>query len=85
MLYDLLATLWEGPADEATIARLVQARSGAQFSTQAAQRYLRMLSESGYVRMSEDPMWPRYDITPEGSTLLARMALEADSQETIPA
>ena len=85
MLYDLLAALWDGPADEAEVARAVQVRTGQRFSTQAAQRYLRLLSESGFVRASEDPFAPRYDITTDGSTLLARLARDVELSESLSA
>ncbi len=85
MLYDLLAALWEGPADDFEVARTVQARTGQRFSTEAAERYLRLLAAGGFAKAGADPLSPRYSITAEGSSLLARLAREVDTAEVVRA
>jgi DNA-binding PadR family transcriptional regulator len=74
LLYEVLATLWDGPADGSAVAAAIQDRTGERFSAEAAERYLRMLRHNGYVDADTDPFTPRYTINPEGSTLLARLA-----------
>ena len=81
MLYEVLAALWEGPGNDHEIARTIEARTGARFSAEAAERYLRLLRDCGYANARDDPRGPRYTMTPDGSTLLARLAREIEEKE----
>jgi DNA-binding PadR family transcriptional regulator len=83
MIYEVLATLWEGPADESAVARAIEARTGEPFSPEAASRYLRSLRHSGYVDDDGGVCSPLYRINPEGSTLLARLARSITEPESI--
>jgi DNA-binding PadR family transcriptional regulator len=74
LLYEVLATLWEGPADGSAVARAIEDRTGERFRSEAAEHYLRMLRHNGFIDADADPFAPRYTINPEGSTLLARLA-----------
>lgn len=86
MLYEILASLWDGPGTDAEIAQAIEERTGERFSRQAADRYLRLLRHCGYAHASGDQLTPRYTMTPEGSTLLARMARAVEHTEnTVPA
>jgi DNA-binding PadR family transcriptional regulator len=85
MLYDLLATLWDGPSTGADVARAMEARTGQRFSPEAAERYLRLLNGCGFAGTSANPLAPLYNITPDGSQLLARLARDVESLESISA
>jgi hypothetical protein len=76
LLYEVLATLWEGPANGGAVARAIEERTGERFTKDAAERYLDMLRFCGFVDADADPWTPQYTINPHGSTLLAQLALD---------
>jgi DNA-binding PadR family transcriptional regulator len=81
MIYEVLATLWEGPAGDSAVARAIEERTGEKFSREAAGSYLRSLRHAGYIDADNDEWSPSYTINDEGSTLLARLARQVEEPE----
>jgi DNA-binding PadR family transcriptional regulator len=85
LLYEVLAALWDGPANDLEVARAIEDRTGERFSRDAADRYLRLIRDCGFANSSANELSPRYAITADGSQLLARLARDVDSKETVSA
>jgi DNA-binding PadR family transcriptional regulator len=81
MIYEVLATLWEGPADDSSVARAIEERTGERFTSEAAARYLRSLRHAGYIDAHGSDLSPRYAINNDGSTLLARLARRVEEPQ----
>ena len=85
MLYEVLAALWHGPADDLEVARSIEDRTGERFSRDAAARFLRTLHDGGFIDTVGDRFQPSYAINTEGSLLLARLARTLDPGEALSA
>jgi DNA-binding PadR family transcriptional regulator len=81
MVYDVLATLWEGPSNDLQVARAIEDRLGTPCSRRLADDHLRILRTCGFVATRDAGGSPSYVLTPDGSALLARLAASIDPTE----
>jgi DNA-binding PadR family transcriptional regulator len=82
VLYDILATLWEGPADAQRVDFSVAVRTGVVPNANSLERYLQVLEECGYVRGTLSDGGRVYALADRGSELLAHFARERESGST---
>jgi DNA-binding PadR family transcriptional regulator len=82
VLYDILATLWEGPADAQRVDFSVAARTGVVPNANSLERYLQVLEECGYVRGTQRDDSRVYALADRGSELLAHFAQARESGST---
>jgi DNA-binding PadR family transcriptional regulator len=82
VLYDILATLWEGPADAQRVDFSVALRTGVVPNASSLERYLQVLEECGYVQATEREGSRMYALADRGSQLLAHFAQTRESGST---
>jgi len=77
MLYDILATLWDGPRDLEGLVAAVGERTGKPVASAVLDGHVWLLFQFGFIDAYADetpPSTPLYTLTPRGSELLAATA-----------
>ncbi len=77
MLYDILATLWDGPHDLTGLLAAVSERTGKPVASAVLDGHVWLLFQFGFIDAYADETpasSPLYTLTPHGSDLLAASA-----------
>ncbi|HVA26595.1 MAG TPA: hypothetical protein VNF68_00335 [Candidatus Baltobacteraceae bacterium] len=83
MLYDILATLWEGPHDLSGLVTAVGTRTEETVAPAVLDGHVWLLFQLGFIdaHADETTATPRYALTPRGSDFLAASAAHLETYE----